>query len=168
MEQPLADRRSQHAGHTIEFELSASGVRKFATTRPVASHEDDVVKPHKAVWTARKRILAAIAPTLVMLASIAYLVARPSHRVATTASTSTREAPVGSPQGATVRFANPFDSDEKFEIAPGTTEEAARAAVAEILFRRAQEREPPAAKGGPTRKSAKTKNTLAAENSRRP
>jgi hypothetical protein len=38
------------------------------------------------------------------------------------------------------RFANPFDAAEIFEFPAGTTEDAARESVAEILFERARER----------------------------
>jgi len=40
------------------------------------------------------------------------------------------------------RFTNPFDSSEVFEFPPGTSEDAARKSVAEILLERARERGP--------------------------
>lgn len=43
-------------------------------------------------------------------------------------------------QGEPVLFVNPFDETEVFEFPAGTTEAAARAAVAEILMARATER----------------------------
>jgi hypothetical protein len=42
-----------------------------------------------------------------------------------------------------VKFPNPFDPDEIFEFAPGTSKEDARAAVAEILRERARMRQSP-------------------------
>jgi hypothetical protein len=43
-------------------------------------------------------------------------------------------------QSSPVRFTNPFDASEVVEFPPGTTEEAARASVAEMLLQRARER----------------------------
>lgn len=44
----------------------------------------------------------------------------------------------GSPaEGEPVRLTNPFDAKEVFEFSPGTTQDAAREAVAEILLKRA-------------------------------
>lgn len=43
--------------------------------------------------------------------------------------------------GAPVRFANPFDANEVFEFAPGTTDDEAREEVAQILVKRAMERQ---------------------------
>jgi hypothetical protein len=43
-------------------------------------------------------------------------------------------------QNLPTRFANPFDASEVFEFPPGTTEDEARAAVADILLKRARER----------------------------
>lgn len=40
-----------------------------------------------------------------------------------------------------VRFANPFDAKEVFEFSPGTTQDTARDAVAEILMKRAMARQ---------------------------
>lgn len=40
-----------------------------------------------------------------------------------------------------VRFANPFDAKEVFEFSPGTSQDAAREAVAEILLKRAMARQ---------------------------
>lgn len=45
--------------------------------------------------------------------------------------------PSTEPQIQSVKFPNPFDSDEIFEFAPGTSKEDARAAVVEILKERA-------------------------------
>jgi len=43
-------------------------------------------------------------------------------------------------QASPTRFANPFDASEIFEFPAGTTQDAARDSVAEILFERARER----------------------------
>lgn len=45
------------------------------------------------------------------------------------------------PQIQSMKFPNPFDSDEIFEFAPGTSKEDARAAVVEILKERALTRQ---------------------------
>jgi hypothetical protein len=46
------------------------------------------------------------------------------------------------PRGTPVRFRNPFDATEIFEFPPGTSPTEARDAVAELLIKRALEREP--------------------------
>ena len=43
-------------------------------------------------------------------------------------------------QNLPTRFTNPFDASEVFEFPPGTTEDAARQTVADILLKRARER----------------------------
>lgn len=45
------------------------------------------------------------------------------------------------PEGEPVRFANPFDANEVFEFPPGTSESEARDAVADMLLKRAMERQ---------------------------
>lgn len=50
-------------------------------------------------------------------------------------------APQQLAEGAPVRFANPFDTDEVFEFPAGTTETEARDAVADMLLRRAMSRQ---------------------------
>jgi hypothetical protein len=50
------------------------------------------------------------------------------------------EVPVAQPAPEPVRVRNPFDRQEVFEFPPGTSEEAARDAVAEMLLARARER----------------------------
>lgn len=45
------------------------------------------------------------------------------------------------PEGPPVRIRNPFDKGEVFEFPAGTSEEAARAAVADTLMQRAMERQ---------------------------
>ena len=49
--------------------------------------------------------------------------------------------PSTEPQIESVKFPNPFDSDEIFEFDPGTSKEDARAAVVEILKERALRRQ---------------------------
>lgn len=50
-------------------------------------------------------------------------------------------APQQLAEGAPVRFANPFDTDEVFEFPAGTTETEARDAVADVLMQRAMSRQ---------------------------
>jgi hypothetical protein len=47
------------------------------------------------------------------------------------------------PKPVPVRFTNPFDTSEVFEFPPGTSETAARDAVAAFLIQRARERQTP-------------------------
>ena len=52
----------------------------------------------------------------------------------------TSAAQTALPEDSPTRFANPFDASEIFEFPAGTSEDAARDSVAEILFERARER----------------------------
>jgi hypothetical protein len=48
--------------------------------------------------------------------------------------------PASQAEAKPVQFTNPFDVKEVFEFSPGTTQDAAREAVAEILMKRAMAR----------------------------
>jgi hypothetical protein len=50
-------------------------------------------------------------------------------------------SPAPQEEAGPVRFANPFDRNEVFEFPPGTSRAAARDAVEELLYERAQERQ---------------------------
>jgi len=85
------------------------------------------------------------AVTVVGIAA-AFLWPSPARRstppVVTGAAPVTTAAPTApaAAQGAPVRVRNAFDATEVFEFPPGTTESAAREAVAELLLNRAQDR----------------------------
>jgi len=66
---------------------------------------------------------------------------RPAARHSPVSSAPTTPSPADS-QAAPVQFTNPFDASEVFEFPPGTTETAAREAVAELLLQRARDRRP--------------------------
>lgn len=64
---------------------------------------------------------------------------QPSPIVQASASSSEGDA-AGATQGVPVRITNSFDKSEVFEFPPGTSESEARAAVADLLLKRATER----------------------------
>lgn len=164
--------------HTIEFELSTTETRILAVSavpNPTVENSLGTTDDHEPIpapaRSARPRALfAVVAAVLVTLAGIVYLAAQRDGSTSIAAPTGTHPAepdPLASAQSALVRFVNPFDPDEVFEFPPGTTEEGAREAVADILIRRAQERqvEPPQ---GRARKSSTSGRSLVADNLRQP
>jgi hypothetical protein len=66
------------------------------------------------------------------------VVSPPAHRATTVPPVADSAPAVDS---APVRFRNPFDLTEVFEFPPGTSETAARQAVADLLLQRAADRE---------------------------
>lgn len=81
-----------------------------------------------AVWPTEQRAQTArqaVAPAL------------PAQDGAASSPTPTEPAAA---QNSPTRFINPFDASEAFEFPPGTTEDTARASVAEALLQRARER----------------------------
>ncbi len=95
-------------------------------------------RPRMPFETATVLVVTALA-----LASVAYRKANaPAPKAAesfalasTKAQTTTFES-----EGEPVRFQNPFDPSEVFEFPPGTSEAAARQAVADLLLARGRER----------------------------
>jgi hypothetical protein len=79
-----------------------------------------------ALWPSPQRAEAATQPNIPVVSTKVPL-----------ESAASQTAP---PENSPMRFANPFDTSEVFEFPAGTTEDDARASVAEILFERARER----------------------------
>jgi hypothetical protein len=67
-----------------------------------------------------------------------------------------------------VRFQNPFDATEVFEFPSGTTETEARDAVAELLLKRALERQNPSADVADGRAMTPERNVPALRHTGRP
>lgn len=66
--------------------------------------------------------------------------AEPTASTVVTFSGSPTHTMLSEAQPSPMQFTNPFDAAEVFEFPPGTTEDAARKSVAEVLLERARER----------------------------
>ena len=123
-----------------EIELSAEDVRNSVVPPPV-------VEP-------RARGVASLACALLILvlaigAGYRYGISAPSAKppplapIRQALATPAPEPKVAPPTPAAepVRFRNPFDKHEVFEFPPGTTQQQARDAVADVLLQRAMERQ---------------------------
>jgi hypothetical protein len=137
---------------TISVELSAEEVKALALAPPAASRHasldraPDVGSSRSSGERWRTAIVLGIALVTVSIGTLGYLarasvpapapITRTSFTIPTPA-IAPEPAPAESPS---IRFANPFDKAELFEFPAGTSKEAARDAVAEILLERAKER----------------------------
>jgi hypothetical protein len=136
---------------SLELELSADELRTIAeprasrraVARAAVSPGDDAGKlPVLAQALAYPTLSLVIAALLMGVAIEGFPLSVRSGHVTRTAPIS-RAAPIvlTSPASALpVRFANPFDATEVFEFPPGTSENEAHDAVADILTKRAQDR----------------------------
>jgi hypothetical protein len=133
-----------------EIELSTQELLALSQLPDVDRHEAvpalQPSKPEKlASLRKRSQPLALIAAVSVV--GTAYVLGNPDGATQSAASPSPPmaqskwSAPQQFAAGEPVRFANPFDTDEVFEFPPGTTENQARDAVAEILLKRAMSRQ---------------------------
>jgi hypothetical protein len=108
-------------------------------------------------------LIAGVALASIVVGAVFYVhsPARPVPVVVWPKLTSIRPSPAEKAAAAldavpalpTVRMKNPFDASEVFEFPPGTTKEEARAAIADILMKRAQDREHLFVSNPPHRKS---------------
>ena len=107
---------------------------------------------------------AAIAPVATPLATA------PAAAVTPAAAPPPPSAAPPPTNSAPLRFANPFDRKEVFEFPPGTSRAAARDAVAELLYERAQDRRVSAGDlvSGPSARHSTSSSTAAAPVARRP
>jgi hypothetical protein len=143
-----------------EVELSADDLLALAASQDVEQrHASPMIEPSTpAVTPAPLRIEAPKAPARLRLntsrlalslvaataiAGAAYSL-RPSSDLNRSAANISRDGSElqeptlqQTPAGEPVRFANPFDKQEVFEFAPGTSETDAREAVAAVLMERA-------------------------------
>lgn len=83
-----------------------------------------------ALWPAEQHAKNATQSVLPMASAAEHLPASPEQ---------TEAAAV---ENSPTRFTNPFDASEVFEFPPGTSADAARESVAEMLLQRARERRP--------------------------
>jgi len=141
---------------TIEVMLSPEQMRALAngSESPLSklgaapSKSSRKAAPASARRWPALRIAAMLGVTaLVALVSVANL--RSGHKapsLALAVRAPVPAAPVAATPAAPpidpVRFRNPFDHSEVFEFPPGTSQDDARQAVAEILWERARERRP--------------------------
>jgi len=144
---------------TIELELTGEQSRALAhvaagAPAPVRSDESEPAlsvretDPFTYKRTARidfaSNVTFAVAVLAVAVAVMwpAPAPPRPSPPVVARAAPAAETVPTAPavPQGSPVRVQNAFDATEVFEFPPGTTESAAREAVAELLLSRARDR----------------------------
>jgi hypothetical protein len=128
-----------------EFELSAEDVRNLVITPPVAEQ----LAPGRRGHGFASLTCALLILVLAIGAGYRYGISVPSAQPAPPAPIRQARAPsapqpkAAPPAPATepVRFRNPFDKHEVFESPPGTTQQQARDAVADVLVQRAMERQ---------------------------
>jgi hypothetical protein len=139
---------------TIELELSAEQVLTLSradtaiqsNSLPVPSTAkslSNVLKDQCGEWPA---VIVRIAVATILSGGIAYLGTSPARPVHFGANTvvlpAAPESPVPAPADNTaVRFTNPFDGSEVFEFPSGTSEAEAQQAVADLLLKRAHDRQ---------------------------
>ena len=151
----------------LELELSAEDLLALSRSRAIEKPRRDPaqvpVSPRaqtaraRAMTAARNRELPAprvalalsVAVAAVLMGCVVYLSSRPerpAHRaMATVPRTAAPVArPPSTPASEPVRFPNPFDDTEVFEFPPGTSQTEAREAVADLLMKRARDRQHPA------------------------
>lgn len=141
---------------STEVELSAQDLFALSpsaeqTASPASTIEATSEKTEPQAPRARRRSAAAIAMMIgaVAAAAAAFAVIVPMDRSPepVQAALAPQPAPVVEEtaplevEGPPVLFKNPFDATEVFEFPPGTSREEARAAVADLLIMRAQERQ---------------------------
>lgn len=136
--------------------MSPQGVEAPAGSAPMAGvdatdeAESDTPRDSQRAPRARRISAAAIMLTVgVAVAAAAVAVIVPKEResepapvaLAPPSPPAVEESAPAEVEGPLVRFKNPFDETEVFEFPPGTSREEARAAVADLLIMRAQERQ---------------------------
>ena len=148
-----------------EMELSAEDLRALANSQPTKSDAAASLAQSMSIVNVRSREVGApglpttrypasarmaltLVGALVLVSAgyglIAWQKATPSLASTFEQKSSLREllSESGSQAEARpVQFTNPFDAKEVFEFSPGTTQDAAREAVAEILVKRAMARQ---------------------------
>jgi hypothetical protein len=139
----------QNGAADTELELSAEDLLALSThtTKSDAALTSAQSMPTRR-YPAGTRIALSLVGAFVLMSAgyglIAWYKATPSLADTFEQKTSLREllSEAASPAEAEpVRLTNPFDAKEVFEFSPGTTQDAAREAVAEILMQRAMSRQ---------------------------
>lgn len=115
---------------------------------PVSVHTREAKAPKLPTNLAGARIALSLVGAFVLVSAgyglMAWYEATPSLADTFEQKTSLREllSEAASPvEAEPVRLTNPFDAKEVFEFSPGTTQDAAREAVADILMKRAISRQ---------------------------
>lgn len=137
----------EKGSETIEVELCELQIQQPAatvvgeSTREASSSRIPGLKGSSAGGRKPSRsTLSVFAAVLALFGSVAYLTAKPGRTQVAGAAADTREVSLP-PASLPVHFANPFDPSEVFDFPAGTTEAAARDAVAAILLERARDRQ---------------------------
>ena len=141
----------------MEVELSAEDLLALSNSHPATSDAAQTPAPSMATVSVRTREMSAAKPptrrnlagahialsligTLVLVSAgygvFAWHKATPSLAYTFEQKTSSHEL-LSQAEPEPVRLTNPFDAEEVFEFSPGTSQDAAREAVAEILMKRA-------------------------------
>lgn len=139
---------------TLELELSAEQMLALSRADtliqsspvPVTSIENLLLNVPKDERRVRTAVVLGLSAAVVSLGSIAYLATSRAQPVPVRANTVARSAALETPalpsaNNAPVRFTNPFDATEVFEFPPGTSKSEARHAVADLLLKRARDRQ---------------------------
>ena len=135
---------------TIEVELPELEVRSPSPAAPASGIEgastSAVDEPQTRLPRRNLQLMSISAAAVALLGGVAYLTAQPISSSALGTHTRSGTAPDAqvselAAEVPPLRFANPFDAEEVFEFPAGTSEDAARDAVAEILMQRARERQ---------------------------
>jgi hypothetical protein len=134
------DRESDAGAAIAEIGDEMTKAASQRPTQPMAAADPYALTARIALWLSGLVASVTMAAALYMhVPSMHTARATPSPALQDTAqepwSTATSE-----PEGEPVRVANPFDASEVFEFPEGTSDAEARAAVAEALMKRAQDR----------------------------
>jgi hypothetical protein len=115
---------------------------QFASAPTLSTRKREVSAP--GVRTSRHQVGARVALSLVgafVLVSAGYGLVAWRKATPSLAATFEPKTSLAQTEAEPMRFKNPFDPKEVFEFSPGTTEDAAREAVAEVLMKRALARQ---------------------------
>jgi hypothetical protein len=140
---------------TLELELSAEQMLALSradtliqsSPLSVTSVENSLPNvPKHDRHVLRTAVVLGLSAAAVSLGSIAYLATSRAQPVPVRANTVARSAAPETPalpsaNNAPVLFPNPFDATEVFEFPPGTSKAEARHAVADLLLKRARDRQ---------------------------
>ena len=132
--------------HTTKSDALLTWAQSIPTVS-VRTREASAPKLPTSRYPAGARIALSLVGALVLVSAgyglIAWHKATPSLADTFEQKTSLREllSEASPAETEPVRLTNPFDAKEVFEFSPGTTQDAAREAVADILMKRAMSRQ---------------------------
>ena len=131
---------------TTKSDALLTWAQSIPTVR-VRTREASAPKLPTSRYPAGARIALSLVGALILVSAgyglIAWYKATPSLADTFEQKTSLREllSEASPAETEPVRLTNPFDAKEVFEFSPGTTQDAAREAVADILMKRAMSRQ---------------------------